>query len=123
MMARVFERLSAWVNADAALVRRGRYLSTTFLIEVGEVAWLVTVHEGRVTRVERGPFLMRDWAFAVRASEEVWRRFWQPTPAPGFHDLFALTKGGHARVEGNLVPLMANLRYVKDLLAQPRGRV
>ena len=30
---------------------------------------------------------------------------------------------GHARVEGDLVPLMANLRYVKDLLAQPRGRV
>jgi pimeloyl-ACP methyl ester carboxylesterase len=71
MMARVFERLSDWVNADAALVRRGRYLSTKFLIEVGEVAWLVTVHEGRVTRVERGPFLMRDWVFAVRASEEV----------------------------------------------------
>ena len=46
MMARVFERLSEWVNADAALVRRGRYLSTTFLIEVGEVAWLITVHEG-----------------------------------------------------------------------------
>ena len=123
MMARVFERLSEWVNADAALVRRGRYLSTTFLIEVGEVAWLITVHEGRVSRVERGPFLMRDWAFAVRASEDVWRRFWQPVPAPGFHDLFALIKGGHARVEGNLVPLMANLRYVKDLLAQPRGRV
>jgi hypothetical protein len=75
MMARVFERLSEWVNADAALVRRGRYLSTTFLIEVGEVAWLITVHEGRVSRVERGPFLMRDWAFAVRASEDVWRRF------------------------------------------------
>src|SRR5678815_4820379 len=37
MMARVFERLSDWVNADAALVRRGRYLSTTFLIEVGQV--------------------------------------------------------------------------------------
>ncbi len=47
MMARVFERLSEWVNADAALVRRGRYLSTTFLLEVGDVAWLVTVHEGR----------------------------------------------------------------------------
>ena len=58
MMARVFERLSEWVNADAALVRRGRYLSLTFLVEVGDVTWLITVHEGRVTRVERGPFLM-----------------------------------------------------------------
>jgi hypothetical protein len=108
-MPGVFDRLPEWVNADAALVRRGRYLSATFLVETGDTAWLVTVHEGRVTRVER-------------ASAEAWRRFWEPVPAPGFHDLFALTKGGHARVEGDLQPLMANLRYVKDLLALPRGR-
>jgi hypothetical protein len=62
MMARVFERLPEWVNADAALVRRGRYLSTTFPVEAGATAWLVTVHEGRVARVERGPFLLREWA-------------------------------------------------------------
>jgi hypothetical protein len=121
-MRGVFERLPEWVNADAALVRRGRYLSTTFLLESGDTAWLVTVHEGRVTRVERGPFLMREWTFAIRASAEAWRRFWEAVPAPGFHDLFALTKGGHARVEGDLRPLMANLRYVKDLITLPRGR-
>jgi hypothetical protein len=121
-MPGVFDRLPEWVNADAGLVRRGRHLSTTFLVESDATAWLVTVHEGRVTRVERGPFLMREWTFAIRASAEAWRRFWEPVPAPGFHDLFALTKGGHARVEGNLQPLMANLRYVKDLLALPRGR-
>jgi hypothetical protein len=121
-MPGVFDRLPEWVNADAALVRRGRYLSATFLVETGDVAWLVTVHEGRVTRVERGPFLMREWAFAIRGSADAWRRFWEPVPAPGFHDLFALTKGGHARVEGDLQPFMANLRYVKDLLALPRGR-
>lgn len=118
----MFERLPDWVNTDATLVRRGRYFSTVFLIEVGETTWLVTVHEGRVARVERGPFLLREWAFAIRASAEAWRRFWEPVPAPGFHDLFALTKGGHARVEGDLRPLMANLRYVKDLLTLPRGR-
>ena len=123
MMARVvLERLPEWVNADAALVRRGRYLSTVFLIEIGDDAWLVTVHEGRVVRVERGPFLMRDWTFAIRGSVEAFRRFWETVPAPGFHDLFALTKGGHARVEGDLRPFMANLRYVKDVLALPRGR-
>jgi hypothetical protein len=121
-MPGVFDRLPEWVNADAALVRRGRYLSATFLVETGETAWLVTVHEGRVTRVERGPFLMREWAFAIRAPAEAWRRFWEPVPAPGFHDLFALTKNGHARVEGDLQPLMANLRYVKDVIALPRGR-
>ena len=116
------DRLPELVAADPALVRRGRFLSTTFLVEVGDTAWLVTVHEGRVTRVERGPFLMREWTFAIRASADAWRRYWEAVPAPGFHDLFALTKGGHARVEGDLQPFMANLRYVKDVLTLPRGR-
>jgi len=120
MIAAVLDQLADLVNADAGLVRRGRYLSTTFLVETGSIAWLVSVHEGRVTRVERGPFLMRAWSFAVRASEDAWRRFWEPVPAAGWHDLFAMTKGGHASVEGDLRPLMANLRYVKDVLAKPR---
>jgi hypothetical protein len=120
MIAAVLDQLADLVNADAGLVRRGRYLSTTFLVETGKTAWLVSVHEGRVTRVERGPFLMRAWSFAVRASDDAWRRFWEPVPAAGWHDLFAMTKGGHATVEGDLRPLMANLRYVKDVLAKPR---
>jgi hypothetical protein len=108
------------VNADAALVRRGRYLTATFLVEAGDTEFLVRVVEGRIAAVETGPFLMRSWAFALRASEEAWRRFWEPVPAPGYHDLFAMKKLGVARIEGDLVPLMANLRYVKDVLAAPR---
>jgi hypothetical protein len=122
MMVAVLDRLPDLVNGDADLVRRGRYCSTTFLVEIGDTAWLVTVHEGRVTRVERGPFLMRAWSFAVRAPAEAWTKFWEPIPAPGFHDLFAMAKGGHARIEGDLLPLMANLRFVKDVLTAPRGK-
>src|SRR5687768_6504551 len=122
MMAPVLETLRDLVNGNAGLVRRGRYLSTTFLVETGATAWLVTVHEGRVVTVERGPFLMRAWTFAVRAPESAWTKFWEPVPAAGFHDLFAMAKGGHATVEGDLQPLMANLRYLKDVLAAPRRR-
>ena len=119
----VHDRISALadvVNADAALVRRGRFLSTTFLLEVGEVGYLVKVVEGSVANVERGPFLLRPWTFAVRASADAWARFWAPVPEPGYHDLFAMKKLGVARVEGDLVPLMANLRYVKDVVTAPR---
>jgi hypothetical protein len=122
MMAAVLDRLPDLVNGDANLVRRGRYCSTTFLVEIGDTAWLVTVHEGRVMRVERGPFLMRAWSFAIRAPAEAWTKFWEPVPAPGYHDLFAMAKGGHARIEGDLLPLMANLRFVKDVLTAPRGK-
>lgn len=117
----MFERLPDLVDADASLVRRGRFFTGTVLVEVGATAYLIHVAEGRVPRVERGPFLMREHAFAIRASDEAWRRFWEPVPAPGYHDIFAMARHGHARIEGNLVPLMANLRYVKDLLALLRA--
>ena len=71
------------VNHDAGLVRRGRHLTATFLVEAGDAEFLVRVVEGRVAAVERGPFLMRSWTFALRASAETWQRFWEPIPAPG----------------------------------------
>ncbi|MBI3637269.1 MAG: hypothetical protein HY216_13830, partial [Candidatus Rokubacteria bacterium] len=101
----MIDRLPDLVNGDADLVRRGRLLSTTFLLGVDDTEWLVTVHAGRVERVERGPFLMRSWSFAVRASDAAWRRFWDAVPAPDYHDIFAMKKAGHARIEGDLIPL------------------
>jgi hypothetical protein len=116
----VVSRLPEIVNADDGLVRRGQRLTTTFLLAVGDVEYLVHVAAGRLASVERGPFLLRSWSFAVRASADAWARFWEPLPEPGYHDLFAMKKLGVARVEGDLWPLMAHLRYVKDVLAAPR---
>jgi pimeloyl-ACP methyl ester carboxylesterase len=122
MMAAVFERLAELVNGDENLVRRGRLLTTTFLLEADGEAWLVRVVEGRVDRVERGPFLMRAWSFAIRASGQTWKRFWEAAPAPGYHDLFALSRNGLARIEGDLVPFMTHLRYIQDVLTTLRER-
>ncbi len=116
----MLERLAELVNEDAALVRRGRFLDVDFLLEVGETPYLVRIREGRVAGVETGPALLRPWRFAIRAPAEDWARFWQPMPAPSHADIFAMTKRGVATIEGDLHPLMANLRYVKELLAAPR---
>ncbi len=116
----MIERLFELVNADAALVRRGRFLTTDFLVEVGDEAFLVSVQDGRIAGVTREGAPGRPWRFAIRASAEAWREFWQPVPRTGYHDLFALTRFGRARIEGDLLPLMANLRYVKEVLEKPR---
>ena len=118
--AAVFQRLPALVNGDIPLVRRGRHLSTTFLIGAGDVPVLATVREGAITDVTVSPPPMRSWRFAVRAGADAWRRFWQAEPEPGYHDLLAMSRFGTARIEGDLQPLMANLRYVKEVLEAPR---
>jgi hypothetical protein len=116
----MIERIFDLVNADAALVRRGRFLTTDFLVEVGDEPFHVSVKDGRITSVTRSPAPARPWRFAIRASAEAWREFWQPVPRAGYHDLFALTRFGRARIEGDLQPLMANLRYIKEVLETPR---
>ena len=117
----VMTRLPDLVNQDTALVRQGRWLSNVFLVEAGTTQFLVHVDKGRLLNVERGPFVMPSWSFAIRASESVWQRFWQPLPAPGDNDIFALRKTGEMSVEGNLQPFMANLIYIKQVLAMPRA--
>ncbi len=118
--AAVLQRLPALVNGDAPLVRRGRYLSAAFLVGAGDLPVLVTVREGKIADVAVAPPPMRSWRFAVRAGADAWRRFWQAVPEPGYHDLLAMTRFGTARIEGDLHPLMANLRYVKEVLEAPR---
>jgi len=113
-------QLADVVNGNVTIVRRGRFLTTTFLLGIDDVEYLITVIEGRIARVERGPFLMRPWSFALRASADAWQRFWDAEPAPGYHDLFAMKKRGVARVEGDIVPLMTHLRYVQDVITAPR---
>jgi hypothetical protein len=116
----MIEALKARVNEDEALVRRGRFLTTTFLLEVGSTAWLISIFEGRVASVTRGPFVMPSSAFALRAPEEEWQKFWLNRPPPGSNDLMALIKRRVLKAEGNLQIFMANLRYFKEALAKLR---
>ena len=116
----MIQRIPELVNADANLVRRGRFLNTTFLVEIGEAGYLVRIVEGRVVAVTPGPFITPNYSFALRAPREAWETFWQKVPPPGFNDLFALFKRGLLRIEGDLHPFMANLLYIKDVLAAPR---
>jgi hypothetical protein len=117
----MIETLAARVNGDEALVRRGRFLTTTFLLEVGPTAWLIRIFEGRIMSVTSGPFVMPSSSFALRAPEEEWRKFWSQRPPPGSNDLMALIKRRVLKADGDLQIFMANLRYFKEALAKLRA--
>jgi len=116
----MIETLKDRVNGDAGLVRRGRYLTTTFLLEVGAAAWLISIYEGRIVAITKGPFVMPSSAFALRAPSEEWEKFWSKRPPPGSNDLMALIKRRVLKAEGDLYVFMANLRYFKEALAKLR---
>jgi hypothetical protein len=120
METTMIEALKERVNADQALVRRGRFLTTTFLLEVGATAWLIAIYEGRIVSVTCGPFVMPSSSFALRTSEAEWEKFCSERPPPGSNDLMALIKRRVLRAEGDLKVFMAHLRYFKEALAKLR---
>jgi hypothetical protein len=116
----MIEALKERVDDDPALIRRGRFLTTTFLLEVGATPWMIVIFEGRIVSVTRGPFVMPSWSFALRAPAEEWDKFWSRRPPPGSNDLMALIKRRVLRAEGDLQVFMAHLRYFKEVLAKLR---
>jgi hypothetical protein len=116
----MLEALKERVNEDAGLVRRGRYLSTTFLLQSGDTSWLVSIFEGRVVSVTRGPFVMPSSTFALRAAEAEWTKFFLAKPPPGSNDVMALIRRKVLKAEGDLQVFMAHLRYFKEALAKLR---
>jgi hypothetical protein len=114
-------QLPRLVNDNEVLRWRGRYLTTDIMIEIGAQPCYISIDHGRICALQHGPMVMRSWSFAVRGSEDAWRKFWEPYPPPHFHDIFALTKQGKFRIDGDYQPLITNLLYFKALLAAPRA--
>ena len=116
----MIEQLQKLVNDDANLLRRGRFVSTTFLIQVGDHSWRVRVEAGRIAAIDRSLTPMSSFSFALRASEAEWALFWKPVPPPGSQDIFGMLKRRVLTVEGDLHPLWSNMFYFKGVLAAPR---
>ena len=114
------ERLPELANGDAWLTHRGRFLDVSLMLEVGDDQYLIRIREGGVESVERGPFVMSRWTFALRASAQAWGTFWSASPPPGYHDLVAMMKFKRLRLEGDPYPFMTHIRYFKDLLGRLR---
>src|SRR3546814_18679744 len=83
---RILQLMPERVNVDRMLQFRGRYLTTTMLMQVGEAQFLIYIRHGAIEKVQRGPFVMANWQFAFRGDEDAWSQFWQLLPPPGFHD-------------------------------------
>ena len=93
-LATAFEQVPRLLAEDADLIRRGKFLDARFQVGIGTIPFDVIIAAGRITTLDRGPFLMRPWRFALRGTSEAWGRLWQPVPEPGWHDINALMKRG-----------------------------
>ena len=100
-----------------------REVNANILLQFGSISVIARVREGTVFDVVSSLPPLQSWDYALRGTERAWWALWQPMPAPGWHDIFALAKRREFWIEGQLQPLMANLQFVKDLAASPRSLI
>ena len=119
----MLDQLAARVNGDANLVRRGKHVTTTFLIAIDNADHLVSVAEGKITAIKPGPVHHAElFVRAARLARLVGEAVVAEKPLPGFTDIFALVKKKLLRIEGDLHPFMSNLLYFKGVLAAARRK-
>ncbi len=119
----MIEKLPELVNANAALVRRGRWTNAVMMLGIGDQNWLITIQEGRITSCARQKLRISAYDFAITGDEDAWRKFWRQTPPPMHHDLHALLRIGAIRLEGDIDMLLANMLYLKIMLETLRGEI
>ena len=113
-------RLDSNVNADQVLVNRGRWVNLTFTLGAGETDYLITIEQGKITNITKRKLQTKSGQFSIRADVPSWRKHWQKTPQRDYHDIFAMLAKGLVNIDGNLLPLMQNLQYFKDLISKNR---
>lgn len=120
-MIETFRDIQRALDAAPHLQRLGRLFSETVLIEVDGSEVYLTFDKGRIASVVAGPSRKTPWRFALRTDAEALQKFWEPRPVPGFHDVFGLVKIGRGRIDGDILTLVKNLRFFKDVLALARA--
>jgi hypothetical protein len=84
-LAARFVSISEAVNADAALVSRGRWLTADFILRIGSTGCFTAIQNGRIESIETSPQIMRRSSFTIQAAGQDWEAFWEPLPKPGWH--------------------------------------
>ena len=108
----------AWADAfsratdeDPEIQAHGKYFTCSYLLDMTDHRFVVTVSRGKVVDVaiDPGP-LDVPYEFAIRASADTWRHFGVATPEPMYHGIWAASFQRDMKLEGDILVLMQNLR-------------
>jgi hypothetical protein len=120
-LAGFFAVLPAMLDLDARLVHRGRFIDMALGWGIDDDVRTINISHGRILRVHGpGERPSRSPVFTIMAPVPVWLEFSKQAPKPGHHDILAMVDERLATATGHLLPLFANLFYVKGLFEKLR---
>lgn len=115
------QQIQTKLESSPYLHRLGALFSETVLLKVDDKEYYLVFEKGHIAQVVEGPSKKTPYRFGLVTDTDALREFWTATPKPGFHDIFALVKIGRAEILGDMLLLVKNLRFFKEVLALPRA--
>ena len=118
----IIEQLQARVNANRPLIRRGRWVTLTFLFGADDEDYLISIQNGAIAAISKKTLSTEVGVFSIRAARVTWLEHWQRYPKRDYHDIWSMLPKDLARLDGDILPLIQNLQYFKDVIASLRVR-
>ena len=108
------------VNSNQKLVDNGKWLNISFTFGYGNSDYLFEINNGRILSISRRDLQTKSGIFKIHANPKSWEKHWLTIPPRDYHDIFAMLAKKIVTIDGNLIPLMQNLQYFKDIIASNR---
>ena len=103
------------VNSNQKLVDNGKWLNISFTFGYGNDDYLFEINNGRILSINRRDLQTKSGIFKIHADIKSWQKHWLTIPPRDYHDIFAMLAKKIVTIDGNLIPLMQNLQYFKDI--------
>jgi hypothetical protein len=108
--------LTKYNNDNKKQVHRGRFLNICFALKIDEQTFIIKVEKGRIVAVEPEARSKNKPQFMFAAPSTSWDVYCQPLPPPGYQDVMAMVECGHAKLTGDIFPVLVNLFFVKGIV-------
>ena len=108
------------VNSNQKLVKRGNWVTLTFTFGIEDTDLLINIVNGKINSIKKRTLLTDSGIFRIHGSNKCWEKHWLKVPPRDFHDIFAMLAKKLITIDGDLLPLIQNLQYFKDLIASNR---
>ena len=119
---KLIKNIKKLVNNNTKIISKGRWVNLKFILGVDAEDFIFEINCGKIVSIEKRTVDTKTGLFKISASLTSWKKHWLYMPPRDYHDLFAMLSKKIVKIDGNILPLMQNLQFFKDLIASNREK-
>ena len=119
---KLIKNIKKLVNNNTQIICKGRWVNLKFILGVDAEDFIFEINCGKIVSIEKRTVDTKTGLFKISASLTSWKKHWLYMPPRDYHDLFAMLSKKIVKIDGNILPLMQNLQFFKDLIASNREK-